>query len=113
MVINKAAHALVTSNERNNLITMQYFKTNGILQFGKHKGTLFLDLPKQYSQWAKRNLPGYREQLKTIAKLINKQSAGSTGKWISSNGNSPISDKGFRKPNAKRFTSKAVRPVNY
>jgi uncharacterized protein (DUF3820 family) len=92
---------------------MQYFTNNGILLIGKHKGKLFLDVPKQYSQWAKQNLPGYREQLKTIAKLISKQPVESTGKWLSSNGNDRIADKGFRKPNPKRFTSRSVRPVNY
>jgi uncharacterized protein (DUF3820 family) len=98
---------------KNNLIFMQYFTSNGILLIGKHKGKLFLDVPKQYSKWAKQNLPGYREQLKTIAKLKSKQPVESTGKWLSSNGNDRISDKGFRKPNAKRFTSKAIRAVNY
>ena len=93
--------------------TMQYFANNGILLIGKHKGKLFIDLPKQYNQWAKRNLPGYKEQLKTISKLISKQPNESTSQWKSSNGNARIANKGFRKPNDKRFTSKAIRAVNY
>ena len=93
--------------------TMQYFTNNGTLLIGKHKGKLFIDLPKQYFQWAKKNLPGFREQHKTVCKLIRKQPNESTSQWLSSNGNARIADKGFRKPNAKRFTSRAVRAINY
>jgi hypothetical protein len=88
---------------------MQYFANNGILLIGKHKGKLFFDLPKQYTT----NLPGYKDQLKTIAKLVNKQPHESTGKWLSTNGSDRIANKGLRKPNPKRFTSRAIRAVNY
>ena len=91
----------------------QYFANNGILLIGKHKGTLFLDLPNQYSKWAKQNLPGYKEQLKTVAKLVRKQPSESPSQWRSANGNDKIANKGFRKPNNKRFTSRAIRAVNY
>jgi uncharacterized protein (DUF3820 family) len=92
---------------------MQYFANNGVLLIGKYKGKLFLDLPKQYTQWAKTNLPGYKDQLKTIAKLVSKQPNESTSQWLSTNGNSKIANKGLRKPNNKRFTSRAIRAVNY
>lgn len=92
---------------------MQYFANNGIMLIGKHKGKLFLDLPKQYFQWAKKNLPGFREQYKTVCKLVRQQPSESPSKWLSSNGNSKIANKGFRKPNDKRFTSRAIRAVNY
>ena len=112
MLINKAAHALVKTSY-NKQTSMQYFTNNGFLLIGKHKGKLFLDLPKQYTQWAKTNLPGYKDQLKTIAKLVSKQPNESTGKWLSTNGSDRIANKGLRKPNPKRFTSRAIRAVNY
>lgn len=92
---------------------MQYFTSNGILLIGKHKGKLFLDLPKQYFKWAKKNLPDFSEQLKRVSKLVRKQPHESNSQWLSANGNDRIANKGLRQPNPKRFTSRAIRAVNY
>jgi len=75
---------------------MQYFTNNGFLLIGKHKGKFFSDLPKQYTQWAKTNLLGYKDQLKTIAKLVNKQPHESPSQWLSTNGSDRIANKGLR-----------------
>jgi hypothetical protein len=101
------------NKQRYKLNTMQYFTSNGILLIGKHKGKLFLDLPKQYFQWAKKNLPDFREQHKTVSKLVRKLPSNNTGKQTSSNGSTKMSNKVFSEPNNKRFTSKAIRAVNY
>lgn len=90
---------------------MQYFTKSGEFTIGKHKGKLFADLPRQYVKWAKKNLPQFREQLKAISngKRITHLDAPMTIK--SACGNGTISNKGFRPPTPKRFTSRAKRIV--
>jgi uncharacterized protein (DUF3820 family) len=88
---------------------MQYFSETGQIQIGKHKGKLFVDLPRQYVKWAKKNLPQFKEQLKAISNGKRITHLDALMPLKSSCGNGTISNKGFRPPNPKRFQSKAKR----
>jgi len=90
---------------------MQYFKANGEMTIGKHKGKLFPDLPRQYVQWAKKNLPRFKEQLRAISKGKRITHLDAPLPIKSSCGNGTIANKGFRPPNPKRFASRAQRIV--
>jgi hypothetical protein len=93
-------------------LTMQYFTKSGEFTIGKHKGKLAPDLPRQYVKWAKKNLTGFKEQLKAITKgkLITHLDAPMPIK--SACGFGTISSKTLRPPNPNRFQSRAKRIVN-
>lgn len=114
---------------------MQFFTNNGFTTFGKHKGKFFKNLPGEYVTWAIHNIDGFKEELKQARKrrkaMVKQYREGHQEPWKvqppkpvndmpeetltkpvkSSCGNDTMSNKGFRPPQANRFTSRSKRIV--
>ena len=92
---------------------MQLITSTGKLTFGKHKDWFIHNIPKQWIEWARDNVPDFETEYQWAIKH-NKPIDKSNVKPIKYNAYSnKASNRGIRPPNAKRFTSLAKRHANH